>query len=266
MNNIAFVYHYWNINSLMSYYGYKESWNKKLSPHQVFVNHPLGEKSTNVHYCSSCRQKRWKEACENGEIYGEIIAIFTGENAGELAHEYEHQMIITHKEKYGQNTLYNRNDGYAKFSTAGKKTSEETKKKLIEIDNKRWAKPGERKKKSDQSKEMWKNPDIRKQIIDGITGKTRSEEQRKNYSKGAKDRWGDKNERKRASELGKRNWENQEYRNKFCKIVIQYTKDGNFVAEWPSVREIIRQLGLNVSNVCNGKAKTAGGFIWKYKE
>lgn len=118
-NNIAFVYHYWNIKNFMSYYGYKEKIIKNYMPKDIFVEHPLGENSTNTHYCSSCKQKRWKEACKRGEIYGEIIAVFTGENAGIIAHEYEHQMIITHKALYGQDTLYNENDGYAKFSTAG---------------------------------------------------------------------------------------------------------------------------------------------------
>ena len=130
-HKIAFVYHYWNIETLKSYYGYKESWNSHIySPFDIFVPHPLGEKSTNIHYCSSCKQKEWKQDCKDGKIYGEIIVVFTGENAGELAHEYEHQMIINHKALYGQEALYNRNDGYAKFSTAGKPCSDKAKENL----------------------------------------------------------------------------------------------------------------------------------------
>ena len=51
------------------------------------------------------------------------------------------------------------------------------------------------------------------------------------------------------------------------KKVLQFTKSGEFIKEWPSVMEASRQLGIsNVSicNCCNGKLKSAGGYIWKY--
>lgn len=50
--------------------------------------------------------------------------------------------------------------------------------------------------------------------------------------------------------------------------VCQYTKTGEFVKEWPSACEIQRQLGIctrNIARCCKGNAKSAGGFIWKYK-
>ena len=56
--------------------------------------------------------------------------------------------------------------------------------------------------------------------------------------------------------------------NKNSKAVIQYTLDGQFLAEYPSVTEASKQNGIGVSNICiccKGKAKTAGGYIWKYK-
>lgn len=54
------------------------------------------------------------------------------------------------------------------------------------------------------------------------------------------------------------------------KSVLQYTNDGQFIKEYPSAHEAARQNGLfttNICNCCNGKShyKTAGGFIWKYK-
>lgn len=46
--------------------------------------------------------------------------------------------------------------------------------------------------------------------------------------------------------------------------VFQYTKDGNFVKEYYSIREATRQTGItNVGDCIRGKSKTAGGFIWK---
>lgn len=57
------------------------------------------------------------------------------------------------------------------------------------------------------------------------------------------------------------------------KPVLQYDLQGNFVAEYPSYREAQRQTGINsIDVVCRGerqkgrKQKTAGGYIWKYKE
>lgn len=51
------------------------------------------------------------------------------------------------------------------------------------------------------------------------------------------------------------------------KKVGQYTIDGEFIAEYPSLGEIKRKLGFSKSTVsacCNGKRKTAYGFVWKF--
>ena len=57
------------------------------------------------------------------------------------------------------------------------------------------------------------------------------------------------------------------YNTKSSRNVYQYAKDGAFVAEFPSVSEAQRQLGISqghISLCCYGKRKTAGGFIWSY--
>jgi len=56
---------------------------------------------------------------------------------------------------------------------------------------------------------------------------------------------------------------------KCSKQVLQYTLDGQFVAEYPSVREAERSTNIDsscIAKCCNGKRKSAGGSIWKYKE
>lgn len=51
------------------------------------------------------------------------------------------------------------------------------------------------------------------------------------------------------------------------KVVLQYTKDGEFVKEWICMRVAERTTGIkSIDTVCNGNRKSAGGFIWKYKE
>lgn len=48
--------------------------------------------------------------------------------------------------------------------------------------------------------------------------------------------------------------------------VIQFSKTGEFIAEYPSIKEAERCLGCNhICECCKGKQKTAGGYIWKYK-
>ena len=54
---------------------------------------------------------------------------------------------------------------------------------------------------------------------------------------------------------------------KFSKVVFQYSLNGEFIKEYPSTREVERQLKYKqgyISACCLGKYKTAYGFIWRY--
>jgi hypothetical protein len=53
------------------------------------------------------------------------------------------------------------------------------------------------------------------------------------------------------------------------KPVLQYDLDDNFIREWENSRQIEKELNIkrpSICNCCNGKHKTAGGYIWKYKK
>ena len=77
---------------------------------------------------------------------------------------------------------------------------------------------------------------------------------------------------------GNLEWCDQKYNNNYgtraerialtlSKPVEQYDLEGNYIRSWISAREVERQTGINngrISQCCNGKAKTAGGFIWKF--
>ena len=59
--------------------------------------------------------------------------------------------------------------------------------------------------------------------------------------------------------------------NKTSKPVLQYTKSMELVAEYKSAQEAEKITGINQGNIsmcCNGRYgyKTAGGFIWKFKD
>lgn len=51
--------------------------------------------------------------------------------------------------------------------------------------------------------------------------------------------------------------------------VVQFTKEGEFIAEYMSQAEAARLTGCNQSHIyscCRGERKTTHGFIWRYKE
>ena len=53
------------------------------------------------------------------------------------------------------------------------------------------------------------------------------------------------------------------------KPILQYSKSGEFIKEWQSAVEVKLVLGIDNSHImacCKGKRKSAGGFIWRYKE
>ena len=56
---------------------------------------------------------------------------------------------------------------------------------------------------------------------------------------------------------------------KLSKSVLQFDKQGEFVNEYPSTWEAARQTKINqgdISQCCLGKRKSAGKYVWKYKE
>ena len=53
------------------------------------------------------------------------------------------------------------------------------------------------------------------------------------------------------------------------KPILQFSKNGELIAEYPSLVEAERNTGCDncsICNCCKGNRKSAGGFIWKYKK
>lgn len=72
--------------------------------------------------------------------------------------------------------------------------------------------------------------------------------------------WGTGIERSSKSKLNRKDC---------SKAILQFDLQGNLIAEYPSVCEAYRTLGINNKNICavlKGKRGTAGGFKWKYKD
>lgn len=49
--------------------------------------------------------------------------------------------------------------------------------------------------------------------------------------------------------------------------IVQLSMNNEYIKEWESIKEATETLCTNnISNVCNGKRKTAGGYKWMYKD
>ena len=56
---------------------------------------------------------------------------------------------------------------------------------------------------------------------------------------------------------------------KACKSILQFDKNGDFIKEWESQSEASRKLEIrrtSIGNCLKHRNKTAGGYIWKFKE
>ena len=107
----------------------------------------------------------------------------------------------------------------------------------------------------------------KKAIGEALKGVPLSEEHKKAIGKAHKGVPLSEATKKAISDAMKGVPKSEEHRAKLSKKVLQFTKSGEFIREWPSVREAERELGIARSNICsccNEKLKSAGGYIWKY--
>lgn len=136
--------------------------------------------------------------------------------------------------------------GGEKHHMYGKKLSEQTKKKMSE------ANKGEKnyfygKKHSEETK---------KKISEALKSRTHSKEHKRKIGESLKGKTRSEESKRKQSEAGKI-------------PIVQYSKSGEFLKEWASGTDASKSLKINhgnISEVCKGKRKSAGGFVWKYKE
>ena len=78
-----------------------------------------------------------------------------------------------------------------------------------------------------------------------------------------------KDEDKTNNKVENLEWCDSTYNKRYSKAISvnQFTLDGKFIRMWDCIREIGYQTGFDNSNIikcCQGKLKTAYGFIWRY--
>ena len=179
---------------------------------------------------------RW----DNGNGYKNQPKIWSDIKESDWNKDWEHNILGKFEDKQEALNLEemfiwlfdSTNEGYntSAYSSHSCKHSKESKQKISE------AKTGEKhpmfgKHLSEESK---------KKISEANTGKHHSEEHRKKISQ-----------------------------SKGVNGILQFSKDGELIAEYSSIHEAERQTGCNncsICNCCKGNRKSARGFIWKYKE
>ena len=90
----------------------------------------------------------------------------------------------------------------------------------------------------------------------------------KHHSEENKIKWSEKKKGKHISEETRIKLSKSNTNGKCSKKVLQFTLDGEFIREWPSVMECSRN-GYdfrNISACCRGERKSAYGYKWCYAE
>lgn len=176
---------------------------------------------------------------------------------------------------------YNMTDGGETSWIKGKHHSEETRKKISEASRGRTVSEETKRKLSEshKGKTSWNkgkpySEETRKKLSECNKGKHHSEETKKKMSEALKGRHLSEETRMKMSEAQKGRKVSEETRMKLSEInnktvfqINPLTKQ--IIAEFPSTREVERQLGFNHTNIskcCRGKQKICGGYIWRYKE
>lgn len=120
-----------------------------------------------------------------------------------------------------------------------------------------------------------KSEKTKQKISEANLGKKRNEIQKNNISKALKGRLHSEETKQLMSNSNKgisRNKGIKKSKKIINKIkesikqpVLQYDLEGNFIKEWKGQIDVKEKLNLNINCCIKGKAKTAGGFIWRKK-
>lgn len=114
--------------------------------------------------------------------------------------------------------------------------------------------------------------ETKKKISKSNTGKKRSNDVKKklsNIRRGRKFSSTHKANLSKALKGRRCTWSDKIITSKSIRPIIQYNTDGNYLNEYNSVREASEKTKIKMCTIykcLSGDNKTAGGFIWKYKE
>lgn len=220
----------------------------RLDKNEVFYI-GIGEFESRA-YDKVFRTKYWKNVAKKGY---EVEILFR-DLTWEQACEKERELITLYGRKdSGLGSLVNLTDGGQ--GPKGAIRSEETKKRISES----------RKGKCMGDDNPSKRSDIREKLHNTLSAlKDKHSSKRLDVKKKIGEsmkKWGNNHPSKRKSFLG----ENHPNAIPICK----YDKEGNFIRDYATITEAKKDIEKssigNIKLVCLGLRKTAGGFIWKFK-
>ncbi len=118
--------------------------------------------------------------------------------------------------------------------------------------------------------------ETRQKISISNTGRKATLEQKENMSKAQKNRKWTLEQKVHLAKIHisrkgtkyPKKWRNNMSKNRPKNITIQYSMQGDFIKEWPSLSSIQVELGFEIASIskcCRGKNKTSYGYKWKYK-
>jgi len=208
-------------------------------------------------YSISGRNKHWHNIVNKA---GYFIEVLLKDISIDLAKNYE-EFLISFYGRYDQKTglLVNLTDGGQLNCNKGKKRSDETIKKIKDY----WTDEKRRlfSEKYSGSNSYWYG---KKGANTPMYGKKQS----KKHSDAIKEYMNsDRNPAKNP--IIKKMFSEMKTgeKNPNSKKIEQYTKDGLYIRSWNCIIDATRELGIfHIDQVCLGKRKSAGGYIWKYKK
>lgn len=157
-------------------------------------------------------------------------------------------------------------------NSLGRKHSVETKQKLSQMQIGKTLSEEHKRNIGISGKGRVVAEETRQKISNGLRHKPKSESARKNMSNSAKNRKPITEEtRQKLSIISKERTRTSEWVRKIAESnetkIGQYDTEHNLLQEWNSIKIAAQSTGIartGISNVLNGRAKTAGGFFWKY--
>jgi group I intron endonuclease len=218
---------------------------------KVYIGKTTNWEKRKYYYLSS-----WKWIKQQRKLYNSIVKYGIENHTLELFHTTT-KTQLNKQEIYWINYFNSVNEGLnIKGGGQGGKLNQETKDRISQ------SLMGKK-----QSKETIEK---RSKALKGLKRSELTKQLMSESAKGKVITWGDKISESKLANPIKHNLETKQKISKATsKPIIQFDKDYNIINEFPSAKEAQRFTNIkndNISQCLRGNSKSAGGFIWKYKE
>ena len=206
----------------------------------------------------------WKAICKYGwdNFEHEIVASNLTKNEADNFEKILIDKLCTRDRSLGYN-LTDGGDGFTgEFTEEHRRHMSESRKKRPPFSEETKRKIGEAQK--GEKHHMYgkhRSEETKKKIGDAQRGIPLSEEVKRKMSNAQQGHIVTEETKRKISES------NSGVNGPRAKSVMQYDLDGTFICQWDFIKQAANALSIvpnNISYACNGKYKTAGGFIWRY--